>query len=159
MHLHICNSECSDTQARMSLRCSSEISCAVLVPEEFVITLRILSKHVKSGHYRFASKTPSERRFAGGPIVARDWKLTEHIICRGRPLNSFAISRAKHSIDPDQTEPTLFAKNISKVFQQKTKQTRFIVISVFFGRRDLNVMLFSEMCADPDEKSHYACGH
>ena len=100
--------------------CSSKISCAVLVPEELVISLRIPSKHVvKSGHYRPASKTPSERRFAGGPIAARDWILAGHIICRGRPLNSFAVSRAANSIDPDQTEPTLFAKNISKMFQDK----------------------------------------
>ena len=75
MHLHACfeyaSSECSDTQARMSLGCSFKISCAVLVPEELVISLRIPSEHVvKSGHYRPASKTPSERRFAGGPIVA-----------------------------------------------------------------------------------------
>ena len=86
MHLHTCfeyaSSEYSDTQARMNLGCSSKISCAVLVPEEFVISLRILSKHVKSGHYRPASKTPSERRFAGGPIVARDWILAGHIICQ-----------------------------------------------------------------------------
>ena len=66
----------------MNLGCSSKISCAVLVPEEFVISLRILSKHVKSGHYRPASKTPSERRFALGPIVARDWILAGHIICQ-----------------------------------------------------------------------------
>ena len=92
-----------DTQARTSLRCSSKISCAVLVPEDFVISMRIPSKHVKSGHYRPASKTPSERRFAGGPIVARDWKLAGHIICRCRPLNSFAVSSAANSIDPDQT--------------------------------------------------------
>ena len=98
-----------DTQARMSLGCSSNISCAVLVPEEFVISMRIPSKHVKSFHYRPASKTPSERRFAGGPIVARDWKVAGHIICRCRPLNSFAVSSATNSIDPDQTEPTLFA--------------------------------------------------
>ena len=74
---------------------------------------------------------PSERRFAGGPIVARDLILAGHIICQGRPLNSFAVSRAANSIDSDQTEPTLFAKSISKMFQQKTKQTSFIVISVF----------------------------
>ena len=89
--------------------------------------------------------------------------LAGHIICRGRPLNSFAISRATNSIDPDQTEPTLFAKNISKIFQQRTKQTSLIVISVFFGLRDFvyfqNVILFSEKCADPDEKSYYACGN
>ena len=96
----------------MSLGCSSKISCVLLVPEEFVISLRILRKHVKSGRYRPASKTPSERRFAGGPIVALDWILAGHIICRGRPLNSFAISRATNSIDPGQTEPTLFAKKI-----------------------------------------------
>ena len=89
---------------------TSKISCAVLVPEEFVIRLRIPSKHLKSGHYRPASITPSELRFAGGPIVARDWIRAGHIICRGRPLNSFAVSRAANSIDPDQTEPTLFAK-------------------------------------------------
>ena len=95
--------------ARMSLGCSSKISCAVLVPEEFVISLRIPSKHVKSSHYRPASKTPSERRFADGPIVARDRILARHFICRGRPLNSFAVSRAANSIGPDQTEPTLRA--------------------------------------------------
>ena len=84
------------------------------VPEEFAISLRIPSKHVKSGHYRPASKTPSERRFAGGLIVALDWILAGHIICRGRPLNSFDVSRAAISTDPDQTEPTLFAKTFLK---------------------------------------------
>ena len=103
---------------------SSKISCA----EELVISLRIPSKHViKSGHYRPASKTPSERRFAGGPIVARDCILAGHIICRGRPLNSFAVSRAANSIDPDQTEPTLFAK----IFL-KCSKTSFIVKLAFF---------------------------
>ena len=63
--------------------------------------------------------------------MAQDWILAGHIICRSRPLNSCAVHRAANSIDPDQTEPTLFAKNISKMFQQKTKQTRFIVIGVF----------------------------
>ena len=139
--------------AYISLGCSSKISCA---PRVFVISLRIPSKHVKSGHYRPASKTPSERRFAGGPIVARDWILAGHIICRCRPLNSFAVHRAENSIDPDQTELTLFAKNISKIFQQKTKQTSFIVISVFSA---LEILLFSEKCADPDGKSYYACGN
>ena len=80
-----------DTQARMGLGCSSKISCAVLVPEEFAISLQLPSKHVKSDHYRPASKTPSERRFAGGPIVARDWILAGHMICRGRPLNSHGL--------------------------------------------------------------------
>ena len=93
--------------------------------------------------------------------MARDWILVGHIICRGRAFNCFAVSRAASSIDPDQTEPTLFAKNISKTFQQKTKQTS--CISVFFGLRDFvyfqNVMRFSEKCADPDEKSHFACGN
>ena len=32
-------------------------------------------KHVKSGHYRLARKTPSKKRFAGGPKVARDLVL------------------------------------------------------------------------------------
>ena len=98
--------------------------------------------------------------------MARDWILTGHIICRGRPLNSFAVSRAANSIDPDQTEPTLFAKNISEIFQLKTKQTSFIVISVFSALLQVidffyiqNVMLFSEKCADSDEKSYYACGN
>ena len=60
--------------------------------------------------------------------MARDWIMAGHIICRGRPLNSFAVSRVANSIDPEQTEPTLFAKkNISKMFQQKTKQTRFFL--------------------------------
>ena len=63
--------------------------------------------------------------------MVRDWILAGHIICRGRPLNSYAVHRVANSIDPDQTEHTLFAKHISKMFQQKTKQTRFIVISVF----------------------------
>ena len=58
--------------------------------------------------------------------------------------------------------PTLFAKNISKMFQQKTKQTSFIVISVFSALRVFvyfqNEMLFSETCADPDEKSYDALG-
>ena len=126
--------------AYISLGCPSKISCAVLV---FVISLHIPSKHVNSGHYRPASKTPSERRFAGGPIVARDWIPAWHIICRCRPLNSFAVHRAANSINPDQTEPTLFAKNISKMFQQKTKQTRFIVISVFSA---LEIFLRSGCC-------------
>ena len=52
--------------------------------------------------------------------MARDWILAGHIICRGRPLNSFTVSRAANSIDPDQTERTLFAKKIL----QRTKQTR-----------------------------------
>ena len=137
----------------MSLGCSSKISCAVLVPEELVISLRIPSEHVvKSGHYRPASKTPSERRFAGGPIVARDWILAGHIIYRGRPLNRFAVRRAANSIDPDQTEPILFAK----IFLKWSK-TSFIVISVFSALGGL-FMLFSEKCADPDEK-YYACGN
>ena len=33
------------------------------------------SKHVKSGHSRPARKTPSEKRFDGGPIVAQDLVL------------------------------------------------------------------------------------
>ena len=49
------------------------------------------------------------------------------------------------------------------MFQQKTKQTSFIMISVFSAIRDFvnfqNVMLFSEKCADPAEKSYYACGN
>ena len=45
-----------DTQARMGLGLSFKISCAVLVPEEFVISLRILRKPVKSGHNRPAAK-------------------------------------------------------------------------------------------------------
>ena len=102
------------------------------------ISLRIPSKHVvKSGHYRPASKTPSERRFAAGPIVARDWIMAGHNICRGRPLNSFAVSRAANSIDPDQTEPTLFAK----IFL-KCSKTSFIVISVFSA---LGVLFISKM--------------
>ena len=122
----------------MSLGCSSKISCAVLVPEELFISLRIPSKHVvKSGHYRPASKTPSERRFAGGPIVARDRILAGHIICRGRPFNSFAVSRAANSIDPDQTEPTLFAK----IFL-KCSKTSFSVVSVFSA---LWVLFISKM--------------
>ena len=74
--------------------------------------------------------------------MARDWILARHIICRGRPLNSFAVHRAVNSIDPDQTEHTLFAKNIAKMFQQKRKQTRFIVISVFSA---IEIMFISKM--------------
>ena len=33
------------------------------------------SKHVKLGHSRPARKTPSEKRFAGGPIVTRNLLL------------------------------------------------------------------------------------
>ena len=74
--------------------------------------------------------------------MARNWILAGHIIYRGRPLNSFAVSRAANSIDPDQTEHTLFAKNISKMFQQKTKQISFIVISVFSA---LEILFISKM--------------
>ena len=66
--------------------------------------------------------------------MARDWILAWHIICRGRPLNSFAVSRAANSIDPDQTEPTLFAK----IFL-KCSKTSFFVNSVFSA---LGVCLF-----------------
>ena len=97
-----------------------------------------ITKHVvKLGHYRPASKTPSERRFAGGPIVARDLILAGHIICRGRPLISFAVSRAANSIDPDQAEPTLFAKIFIKC-----SKTSFSVISVFSA---LGVLFISKM--------------
>ena len=71
-------------------------------------------------------------------------------------------SRAANNIDPDQTEPTMFAKNISKMFQQKTTQTSFIVISVFSALEILfdfvyfqKVMLFSEKCADPYEMRQF----
>ena len=68
--------------------------------------------------------------------------MAGHIICRGRPLNSFAVSRAAYSIDPDQTEPTLVAKSVFKMFQQKTKQTSFIVISVFLA---LEILFISKL--------------
>ena len=74
--------------------------------------------------------------------MARDWILAGHIICRGRPLNTFTVSRAANSIDPDQTEHTLFAKNISKMSQQRTKQTSLIVISVFSA---LEILFISKM--------------
>ena len=74
--------------------------------------------------------------------MARDWILAGHIICRGRPLNTFTVSRAANSIDPDQTERTLFAKNISKMSQQRTKQTSLIVISVFSA---LEILFISKM--------------
>ena len=100
------------TQARISLGCSSKISCAVLVPEEFVISLRIPSKHGKIG-----------------PLSARKRNavqiLAGHIICRGRPLNSFAVSRAANSIDPDQTEPTLFAKKYFLNIPAEDKTDKF----------------------------------
>ena len=79
-------------------------------------------------------------RADSGPRLDR--LLAGHIICRGRPLNSFAVHRAANSIDPDQTKHTLFAKNISKMFQQKTKQTRFIVISVFSA---IEILFISKM--------------
>ena len=71
--------------------------------------------------------------------MAHDWILGGHIICRGRPLDSFAVSRAANSIDPDQTEPTLFAKHISKMF----KRTSFIVISVFSAL--IEILFISKM--------------
>ena len=74
--------------------------------------------------------------------MARDWILAGHIICRGRPLNTFAVSRVANSIVSDQTEHTLFANNISKMFQQKTKQTSFIVISVVSA---LEILFISKM--------------
>ena len=40
------------------------------------------SKHVKSGHSRPARKTPHEKRFAGGPIVACDLVLA---VCKLAP--------------------------------------------------------------------------
>ena len=113
------------------LACASVVR-PKLVSEEFGISLRIPSKHVKSGHYRPASKTPFERHFAGGPIVARDWILAGHIICRGRPLNSFAVSRAANSIEPDQTESTLFAKIFLKCSSRR--QNRQILLSLAFFR-------------------------
>ena len=129
MFIQVCfeyeSSECSDTQARISLGCSSKISCAVLVLV-FVISLRISSKHVKSSHYRPSSKTPSERHFAGGPIVARDWILAGHSIYRGRPLNSFAVHRTANSIDPDQTEHTLFAKIFLKCSSRRQNRQVFL---------------------------------
>ena len=70
--------------------------------------------------------------------MARDWILAGHIICQGRPLNSFTVSRAANSIDPDQTECTLFAKKIL----QRTKQTSFIVISVLSA---LEILFISKM--------------
>ena len=70
--------------------------------------------------------------------MTRDWILAGQIICRGRPLNSFIVSRAANSIDPDQTERTLFAKRIL----QRTKQTSFIVISVFSA---LEILFISKM--------------
>ena len=69
--------------------------------------------------------------------MARDWILAGHIICRGRPLNSFAVSRAANSIDPDQAEPTLLAK----IFL-KCSKTSFSVISVFSA---LGVLFISKM--------------
>ena len=37
--------------------------------------IHVPSNHVKSGHHRLASETPSKWRFANGPIAARDWML------------------------------------------------------------------------------------
>ena len=74
--------------------------------------------------------------------MARDLILAGYINCRGRPLNSFAVHRTANSVDLDQTVHTLFAKNISKMFQQKTKQIRFIVISVFLA---IEILFISKM--------------
>ena len=98
---------------------------------------------------------PSERRFVGGPIVTRDWILAGHIICRGRPLSSFAVSRAANSIDPDQAEPI---HCLQKIFLAEDKTDMFYCVKRF-STYFQNVMLFSEKCADPDEKSYYACGN
>ena len=62
--------------------------------------------------------------------MARYWILAGHIICRGRPLDSFTVSRAANSIDPDQTESTLFAKIFLK-YPTEDKTGIFFVISVF----------------------------
>ena len=86
--------------------------------------------------------------------MARYWILAGHIICRGRPLDSFTVSRAANSIDPDQTESTLFAKIFLKCSNRRHNRHFFFVISVFFGLR-----IFSEKYTDPDEKSYYACGN
>ena len=90
--------------------------------------------------------------------MARDWISDWHIICLCRLLNSFAVHRAANSIDPDQTEHALFAKNISKMLTDT-----FYCDLRFFGLRDFvyfqNVILFSERCADPDKKSYYACSN
>ena len=117
--------------------------CCLSARRIFVISLRIPSKHVNRATIgpqakRHSNGVSLKRRFAGWPIVARDWILAGHIIWRGRPLNSFAVSRAANSISPDQTEPTMFAKNISKMFQQKTK----LVISVFSA---LGILFISTM--------------
>ena len=93
--------------------------------------------------------------------MARYWILAGHIICRGRPLDSFTVSRAANSIDPDQTESTLFAKIFLKCSNRRQNR-QFFVISVFSALIFFyfqNVMLFSEKCTDPDEKSYYACGN
>ena len=82
--------------------------------------------------------------------MARDWIMAGHIIGRGQPLNSFAVSRAANSFDPDQTEPSLFAKKKFKNVPAEDKTDKFYSISVLFGLRDFvyfqNVMLFSEKC-------------
>ena len=52
---------------------------AVLAEEDRLVSWfpgYVPSKHVKLGHYRPASETPSKWRFAGGPILARDLMLT-----------------------------------------------------------------------------------
>ena len=47
----------------------------ILKIRETSIIIKYHSKNVKAGHYRPASETPSEWRFADGPIVTRDWML------------------------------------------------------------------------------------
>ena len=53
--------------------------------------LQVHRKHVNSGHYRPSSETPSEWRFAGGPIVARDWMLAGS----QKPKAEFLLTRLK----------------------------------------------------------------
>ena len=70
--------------------------------------------------------------------MARDWILAGHIICRGRPLNSFDVSRAAKSIDPDQT----FAKKYFLNVPAEDKTDKFSCDLRFFGLGDFISKLY-----------------
>ena len=52
----------------------TSVQC-ILFTIEWGISVKLSQDEHKSGHYRPVSETPYEWRFAGGPIVARDWIL------------------------------------------------------------------------------------
>ena len=71
----------------------------------YICSLRILSRPL-SARKQNAIRSAFRWRADSGPRLDTGWAY--HL--PGRPLNSFAVSRAANNIDPDQTEPTLLAK-------------------------------------------------